>query len=100
MSLKNVYLDLVEHYSDFDTFYMEYKAMIEAGDDMTYEDCISSFSKTLDAKLVVPVNSNLTSSEIIIVFVFVRAVSALLCVIVARHFYIKRRDRYAVGSRD
>jgi hypothetical protein len=74
--------------------------MIEAGNDMTYDDCISTFSSNLEAKLVIPVSPNLTSTEVIVVLVFASAVFALVCVIVARHIIIKRRAHYATGSRE
>ena len=92
--LKNVYLGLVDEYSDFDTFYAEYRKMIEEGNDMTYDDCILAFDEKLDARLVTPVNSGLTSTEVVMIFVFGSAIFALVCVIVARHF-IKRRGQYA-----
>ena len=92
--LKNVYLGLVDEYSDFDTFYEEYRKMIDEGTDMTYDDCIKTFDAKLDTRLQLPVNSGLTSTEIVIVFVFGSVLFALICIIVAKHF-IKRRGLYA-----
>ena len=96
-ALKNVYLGLKEEYSDFDTFYLEYKAMIEAGTDMTYDDCIKEFDTMLEDMLVVPTNSGLTSVEITIIFLFATALFVVFAVFVIRYF-VRRRLAYASRS--
>jgi hypothetical protein len=96
-ALKNVYLGLKEEYSDFDTFYLEYKTMIEAGTDMTYDDCIKEFDTMLQDMLVVPTNSGLTSVEITIIFLFATALFVVFAVFVIRYF-VRRRLAYASRS--
>lgn len=90
LMLKNVYLGLVEEYSNFDNFFELYKEMIESGTDMTYDDCIEAFSNTLDTRLTLPVNSSLSSTEVVIIFLFGSALFLVLCVIVIK-FFINRR---------